>query len=689
MDDQLRDLITDVVRRGSVYLEERTVLRTNVFLDSLSKLQLVFSDLYPTVFLKPATYPITPLLKLCYELLEHVSTDNFVRQRVYNLLHRLVHVNLSLRQFCATQLPFPQLVYKTLKYNLKARQNSELVVEAFKLLQFLTYETDFKVEGYGMDFLSVLCDEIIDPQTTEYLSYSLSLLCNLVSKSKEMSHAFMLEFYQSLSRKFLSFLASDNYLVVISTLLILRRLNTPMSEKFFTSMNMFQTLLCAFNVLAQADSTLTVNFASDFLRSVLVTKTRDNEIELSDLCREFSTFQYFSKAIENSAIRIVTFDPRTEETSQILSLLYDLVRVKSLKSPVCQIILNANSPQGQSTSNGSSTPMKSLVRMVALGLEKQPNPEVTVKAIKLLNLLVKEIVDDGAEISTFENPAVLVAVVEMNAQVSMNAESSQTSYYVDFIAQTLILAQTLTNDKEACDMLADAMSPELCARINDTQFAQNGDLFQMCQSTNSSIDSNGGRLNGMMIPIEMIKLLGLLKDHSRIHKDIYWRTLEDDRIIPFIAYSLTRGTQEQIRSALTVVPQCAQKLAFPWDLLAKNMANCTANSLKNEANSSKSSVEDDEKQVLLQTVVDLRKELDTERLNSSDLRKELRERDEMVSAVKSRNAELEYKMDKVLKELDQVKAVQNQVASLIRDTSNGFDGLSISNRLFDERNGKL
>jgi len=150
-------------------------------------------------------------------------------------------------------------------------------------------------------------------------------------------------------------------------------------------------------------------------------------------------------------------------------------------------------------------------------------------------------------------------------------------YQCQRISEGLKLAQTLANDKECETKLRDILTAVLCAHINEAQLISNAVVVYLSSpaaAVTSQHEVPDWSRHGVSIPIELIKLLSILKDHSRMHKDLYWRTLEDSRVLPFIAFALVSGTYEQVVSALSIIPQCAQNQNFPWIELAGHIRNC-------------------------------------------------------------------------------------------------------------------
>jgi hypothetical protein len=87
----------------------------------------------------------------------------------------------------------------------------------------------------------------------------------------------------------------------------------------------------------------------------------------------------------------------------------------------------------------------------------------------------------------------------------------------------------LTNDKDASEKLRNILTASLCQHINETQLSSNGSVVYFCSPTNTSQlqqEVPEWSKYAISIPIELIKLLSILKDHSRLHKDLYWRLLE-------------------------------------------------------------------------------------------------------------------------------------------------------------------
>ncbi|KHJ85154.1 hypothetical protein OESDEN_15124 [Oesophagostomum dentatum] len=80
---------------------------------------------------------------------------------------------------------------------------------------------------------------------------------------------------------------------------------------------------------------------------------------------------------------------------------------------------------------------------------------------------------------------------------------------------------------------------------------------------------------GVAVVLELLRLLAALKDFSKLHKDQYWRSLKDPRLVSFLAYALCYGDHEMVHNALVLYTHCSQLHAFPSKWLGDLIASCS------------------------------------------------------------------------------------------------------------------
>ncbi|KAK6039944.1 hypothetical protein COOONC_22550 [Cooperia oncophora] len=82
-------------------------------------------------------------------------------------------------------------------------------------------------------------------------------------------------------------------------------------------------------------------------------------------------------------------------------------------------------------------------------------------------------------------------------------------------------------------------------------------------------------VHGVAVVLELLRLLASLKDFSKLHKDQYWRSLKDPRLISFLAFALAYGDHEMVHNALVIYTHCSQLQAFPSRWLGDLIASCS------------------------------------------------------------------------------------------------------------------
>lgn len=179
-------------------------------------------------------------------------------------------------------------------------------------------------------------------------------------------------------------LAHDSRLVVVCTLLIIGRLDTTVTAKVFSKDNVSQTIMCGFNVLSVPDHILTVQYAVDFLKSILINDTEPIP-QLNEISRQYPTFEYFEASICTLSSLLVVLDARSEECFKVYDLLLSLCKIPELVQPICSVILKAPAPSQRC----NTLPKQAVVRTALILNEESPVPEVPIQALKLLNYLVK------------------------------------------------------------------------------------------------------------------------------------------------------------------------------------------------------------------------------------------------------------------------------------------------------------
>jgi hypothetical protein len=141
--------------------------------------------------------------------------------------------------------------------------------------------------------------------------------------------------------------------------------------------------MCGFNVLSIPDNILTIQYAVDFLKHILINNA-DTIPQLNEVCRGFPATEFFKTSIQTLATLLVILDARSEESSKIYELLLSFCNIADLRHRVCSIILQAPPPPKRYT-----RPVQGVLRTAEMGIDEAPLPEVPIRALKMLDFLAK------------------------------------------------------------------------------------------------------------------------------------------------------------------------------------------------------------------------------------------------------------------------------------------------------------
>uniref|UniRef100_A0A914GXF9 Protein CIP2A n=1 Tax=Globodera rostochiensis TaxID=31243 RepID=A0A914GXF9_GLORO len=568
----------------------------------LTKLIHESASLASTARLEPCSSSLAELLHRCALLLCSPTTRPLLRSKILLLLSNFFLYNVSVRKSAANSEQICLAVFHCLRAAFDDHLGPQNVIDVLRIIQMLTYER-VNFGDWIFELLPFLTREILNAVPSELLPYCMCILCNLVSQSKPFTNRFkQMDSFKCFCSRILQLLSHNSKAVVISALVLVGYLDEKTRDTVYSSQNISQTFLCIFNILSSAapDVLMTTHIAVDLLRRLVINQPKSpNDIPmLNATARDLTSYEFFEKSIQKAAGLLNLLDPRSEESRKIVQLFLAFCQLDELRGPTSVAIVAVEPNELK-----LNTPAHALVNMARLDFEEAIFPEVPLTALQLLAFVVKESVEAGKGIrrifSSFDPLCALIKQVTRTVKVEPN--SPLAPFHAKLIAEGLRLAESLANDEDFRPVLLDIVHAQLCADIFGEQLGSNPivhhwllvDLlapsFQMYNyevpSLNSSSSSSKGpslplwSINAIAIPIQLMRLLASLKDHSKPHKELYWRSLKDHRLLPFMAYAIARGTSALVYDAFVLFTHCAQVHDFPLKRLSILTAKCAA--LKN------------------------------------------------------------------------------------------------------------
>uniref|UniRef100_A0A1I7TG69 Neurochondrin n=2 Tax=Caenorhabditis tropicalis TaxID=1561998 RepID=A0A1I7TG69_9PELO len=341
--------------------------------------------------------------------------------------------------------------------------------------------------------------------------------------------------------------------------------------------NVHDTFMCTFNVLTIGDDDcmMTRQIAADLLRRLVVSESSTGVPTLASTGKNVLNYGFFIGSIQQTARLLVSLDPRTEESSKIYDLLLAFCSLQQLRGPVCQAIIRCQPTETQLT-----TPLVAIAATATLSPLKfgESTENATLKALKLLAHLLKECIEPQEKMPDVGIPTgQLIDLIAtcLDEHVEVGEEQSDR---IQKVQLGLRLAEVLAHDEQCRNRILLVCTAHLCQQIATWQFSKNpvvGYLTKPPKERSEKLDAQW-TVFGIGIILELCRLLAVLKDHSKVHKDQYWQLLKDERIIPFLAYGISYGDQETVQQAFLTYSHCAQVPAFPSHLLSEMVASCKA-----------------------------------------------------------------------------------------------------------------
>ncbi|CAJ0920079.1 unnamed protein product, partial [Mesorhabditis belari] len=521
--------------------------------------------------LNPST-SLSELLPLCPILLTNSTSGAKTRNLIVQFLYNLGIHNVSLRRHMCSALELCAAVWQALKVSVQEENGPDVLLDLLKLLQVLTYEKCLILGLWANDLISFLIADVIKEPEAEWLPFSTAILCNLTTRSKSAGMRIRKSSnYKPFSKRLIRLLQHDSRLVVVSCLVLIGYLEEKIRDVVYSPANLSMTFQCVFNVLVLGDAPLTRHVACDLLRRMVISEapTISSQPVITATGRDLVCYSHFNACIQKVAGLLLSVDPLLEETSKILELLISLCSLSSVRSPICQAILHWKGSSGE-----LRTPIIAIAKTGCLPFNEAIDSLTPIRALQLLNYLLKEAVDGGQPVADYIPCERLMQILEENVKTTIDTGSDLVGKQCERICEALRMAEVLSGDDEIRASLLAVTSSQLCSHLAETQLMTNPIAVQMHkppQSRNEILPIWSE--HGASIILELLRLLAALKDTSKAHKDQYWRSLRDERLVPFLGFALTNGRHEQVYNALVVLNHCAQVHDFPTRRLADMIAS--------------------------------------------------------------------------------------------------------------------
>ncbi|KAJ1364285.1 hypothetical protein KIN20_024343, partial [Parelaphostrongylus tenuis] len=578
--------LSRAVAAASRYAADSNLNNTAVFEESIKDLIRHLDGIESIGRLSISNQFITELLDYCPHILSANTSTAPTRSKLLRLLFSLALYNVRIRRYMCGDLHLCGPVFECLKLSLKEQLGPQNLIDILRMLQVLTYERCLVLGIWTNDLISFLMSETTREDEMEWMPHCIAILCNLARRSKSVcSRIKKSTSYKSFSRRVIKLLSHDSRIVVVSSLVLIGYLEEKVRDMVYCSQNIHETFQCVFNVLIMGDNdcAMTRHIASDLLRRLVVSEnhTISSTPVITSTGKDIMNYTFFNRCIQQTAELLVILDPRLEETLKVYDVLLAFCSLPQLCSPVCSAILKYLPTEDRLT-----TPLLAIASTAALSVEGAVQPEISLKALRLLTYLVKEEIEIGRRISNVIAVEQLLDLIDSAVKTTVETSRPEIVYQCRRIMEGLRLAEVCSTDEDLRNGLLEVTTASLCAHISESQLITNPVVIFMEKPPSQRTERIAEwSIYGVAVVLELLRLLAALKDFSKLHKDQYWKSLKDPRLVTFLAYALAYGDHEMVHNALVLYTHCSQLQAFPTRWLGDLIASCSQFQTKNHLQS--------------------------------------------------------------------------------------------------------
>ncbi|CAI5441475.1 unnamed protein product [Caenorhabditis angaria] len=504
------------------------------------------------------------------------TTNAITRSRFYRMLFTIAFRNIPIRRYMACELELCASIFNCLKISLREELGPQNMIDILRLLQVLCYEKTATLGIWTNELISFLIGEVCREPEQEWMAYCIAILCNLATRSKSVCNRIKKSSsYKQFSRRIMTLLQHNARIIVVSSLVLIGYLEERVRDVVYCTKNVHETFQCVFNVLILGDDDclMTRQIAADLLRRLIVSDTPalSSTPTLATTGQDILKYDFFDNCIQQTAALLINLDPMMEESMKIYDLFLSLCSLQILRSSVCHAILKF-----QPTDSRLTTPVLAIAKTASIDYRYCINSEVPLKALKLLAYLLKEIIEPNEKIHPIVPINHLINLIEDCIKTPIDPNDENVEFACRRVHLGLKLAEIVSRDEDFRPEVLNICSAHLCNQIANYQFHQNPVVLYLTKPPLQRTESlKQWSISGICIVLELCRLLAVLKDHSKMHKDQYWQLLKDDHLVPFLAYAIAFGDHETVQHAFVTYSHCTQIHAFPSNLLAEMLASCT------------------------------------------------------------------------------------------------------------------
>ena len=491
-------------------------------------------------------------LSALLQLVSNHNDDDHLMSKIFQLLLIITHN-------CSTEMVYQDLnIVSSLSVFLIKHlplEENDTNLRCLELLEYVTYGR--KVSHATTGTLDKLLSLILD-QTSKvngiYSSLSLGILSNLVQNNVAVQAQIKGRMGLDDMRKLIKYLKCDSMKDKISCLSVITFCcwEDDIARKFYNMKNMTQTLKLLFSRLSTCDDLLTQHRAADLCSELL---------KHDEVTKQIVVFE----TEQNCAVRLLLLlQGNFPECAslKIFEVLLAMCHVEEIRSRVCKRILECDKPR------------EVLLKFVSQPVTK-PHYKQSLMALDFIEELCDELADSPHDLQSCSWLPSLISVITQELALLIaddlpeDGEQKKPNLHTK-ILKLLKILNCLSVRDEVETLAASQLSVLSISQILEHQISYNTGALSSASQTKWSATCVKVILHALQLALKLKRLV------PDLEKCLY-STLQDTRIVPFLASAITSSDKSSIQIALRLHQEALPLPDFPALLLSERIARLNRN----------------------------------------------------------------------------------------------------------------
>ncbi|XP_078000449.1 protein CIP2A homolog [Glandiceps talaboti] len=488
----------------------------------------------------------TELLTKTMSVLFNLAADNDIK----DCLHTSFHV-------------MPPVAHILLQHG--RSPSDRIVLQSVQLLQRITYNSRVSYpSSYADDLFKFLMTHIQGTEN-ELTLPCLGLMANLCKNNVSIqAHIKTMENVKSLYKALIQYLSHSNLTMIVFALSIITSLclNEELGDKLFQPKNVNQTFQLIFNILIQGEDITTRRYVVDLFVFLL----KSPKIQQSLL-----VFEHLSGGIQE-ILNLLTKNSEPEAIAKIFELLLAFCSSNGIRCTVCQTLMSSPTLQSteslhqQSIQPGITEPFYAVLHWASQSYNTHSAAPLV--ALDFLKEIYEEMLDSGLTTQLSPRTDLSLPILTEQLVTPTGCDDRAIKHHCLKLVKSIDVLQVLASDEMLRCTVSQSFDVKMCVGILEHQLNHNNVGITMGKSHTVSEWSNAG----VDVVLHMLELMSSIQcDVPELEKHIQM-TLQDPRLIPFLAYALTSDTRDKVQTALHLVSIAAKLPDFSVIVLGDSIA---------------------------------------------------------------------------------------------------------------------